>query len=213
MFHSFGVLMGMEKPKKTRINRRDIIELSVIVVIFLVIYLTGSQAEVFGKVQQVFLKTGIMNASELDELAYEKADLNFKLRDRGGRLLDVSELEGKTIFINIWATWCAPCVAEMPSINALRSKFKDDPNVHFLMISEDKDFNTAIKWIDKKGFDLPVHNLASRLPDMYETGYVPSTFVISPEGDVVVRHTGMANYNTRRFRKLLGKLSERTQAN
>lgn len=204
--------MNMEKPKKAKVTRRDIIELGVIVVIFLVIYLTGSQAEVFGKVQQVFLKTGIMNASELDEMAYEKADLNFKVRDENGELLDVSSLRGKTIFINIWATWCAPCVAEMPSINALRKKFKDDPNVHFLMISEDRDFNKAVKWMNKKGYSLPVHDMVGRLPDMYETGYVPSTFVISPEGEIVVRHTGMANYNTRKFRKLLGKLSERTKA-
>ncbi len=201
----------MEKPKKAKVTKRDIIELLVVVSIFAVIYLTGSQAEVFGKVQQVFLKTGAMNASELDEMSYEKADLNFKVKDRDGKIIDASKLKGQTVFINIWATWCPPCVAEMPGINSLREHFKDDPNVHFLMISEDKYIETAVKWVDKKGFDLPVHKMATRLPDIYETGYVPSTFVISPEGEIVVKHTGLANYNTRRFKKLLKKLSDRSQ--
>ncbi|MBO3697048.1 TlpA disulfide reductase family protein [Roseivirga sp. E12] len=197
----------MKKPKKASVTKRDIIELVIIVGVFAAIYLTGAQAEVFGKVQQVFLHTGVMNASELSEDAYEQANLNFKLTDRDGKTLDVKSLKGQTIFINIWATWCAPCVAEMPGINKLREHFKDDPNVHFLMISEDRDLETAIKWVDKKGFDLPIYKTITPLPDMYETGYVPSTFVISPEGEVVVKHTGLANYNTRRFRKLLGKLS------
>ncbi len=198
----------MKKQKKASVTKRDIIELVVILGIFATIYLTGTQAEVFGKVQQVFLHTGVMNASQLDEEAYERADLNFKLTDRDGNILDVSDLRGKTIFINIWATWCAPCVAEMPGINKLRENFKDDPNVHFLMISEDRDLQTAIKWVDKKGFDLPIYKTVTPLPNVYETGYVPSTFVISPDGEIVVKHTGLANYNTRKFRKLLSKLSE-----
>lgn len=198
----------MEKPKKAKVTKRDIIELVVIVSIFAVIYLTGSQAEVFGKVQQVFLKTGVMNASELDESSYQPADLNFKVTDRDGNVIDVNTLKGKTIFINVWATWCAPCVAEMPSINKLKKKLAEYPDIHFLMLSEDKKMETSVKWIDKKGFDLPIHKTVGRLPEMYETGYVPSTFVISPKGEIVVRHTGMANYNTKRFRKLLIKLSE-----
>jgi len=198
----------MKKPKKASVTKRDIIELVVIVGIFATIYLTGTQAEVFGKVQQVFLHTGVMNASQLDEKAYEKANLNFKLIDRDGKILDVKDLGGQTIFINIWATWCAPCVAEMPGINKLRENFKDHPNVHFLMISEDRDLETAIRWADKKGFDLPIYKTVTPLPNIYETGYVPSTFVISPEGEIVVKHTGLANYNTRKFRKLLSKLSE-----
>ncbi|MFY0594505.1 TlpA family protein disulfide reductase [Roseivirga sp.] len=201
----------MKKPKKAKVTKRDIIELTVIVSIFAIIYITGAQAEVFGKVQQVFLETGIVSASELDETAVFSADLDFKVTDRDGNIIDVSTLKGKTIFINIWATWCPPCVAEMPSINSLKKKLVDYDNIEYLMISEDRDMETAIKWVDKKGFDLPIHKTIGRLPDMYETGYVPSTFVISPKGEVVVRHTGMANYNTRRFRKLLIKLSEESQ--
>ena len=193
----------MEKTQKSKSRKRDLIELAVVLLIFAVIYFTGMQAEVFGKVQQAVLSTGIMNAGELDESVQKPADYNFKLIDENGDILDASTLKGKTIFMNIWATWCAPCVAEMPGINKLYAKLKDDPNVVFLMISEDKDFQTAKDWVAKKEFDFPIYKLTTRLPDMYETNVVPTTVVISSEGKVVVKKTGMANYNTKRFRKLL----------
>lgn len=197
----------MEQKKKKRISKRDIIELGVIVVIFATIYLTGSQAEVFGRVQQVVLKTGIMNASALDKEDFQPADYDFLLINETGETVDARDLKGKTVFMNIWATWCPPCVAEMPSINKLYANFKDNPNVAFIMISHDREFETAINWVKKKEFDFPIYQLKTRLPDIYETGVVPSTFVISPEGKIVVSNTGLANYNSRRFRKFMEKLS------
>jgi thiol-disulfide isomerase/thioredoxin len=194
--------------KKFKPTKRDIIELLVVATIFLVIYFTGSQAEVFGRVQQVFLKTGVVNVSLNDEDEFA-ADYNFRLIDSEGNKIDVRDLQGKTIFINMWATWCAPCVAEMPSINDLYNKIENKEDIVFLMISYDKDMRTARAWVKRKGFDFPVYQLASPLPDMYETGVVPSTFVISPEGKIVLSKTGMANYDTRRFRNFLNKMAEK----
>lgn len=194
--------------KKFKPTKRDIIELSVVAAIFLIIYFTGSQAEVFGRVQQVFLKTGVVNVS-LNEDETTSADYNFRLIDSDGNKLDVRHLQGKTIFINMWATWCAPCVAEMPSINDLYNKIENKEDIVFLMISYDKDMRTARAWVKRKGFDFPVYQLASPLPDMYETGVVPSTFVISPEGKIVLSKTGMANYDTKRFRNFLNRMAEK----
>lgn len=202
----------MAKDKNKKVNKRDIIELTVIVVIFAVIYLTGSQAEVFGRVQQVVLKTGVMNVGELDEEAHIQADYDMKLIDPNGEILDLQSLKGKTIFMNYWATWCAPCVAEMPSIHGLYDKVKEDPNIVFLMISEDKQMSTATRWIKRKGFSFPIYKLASPIADVYETGVVPTTFVISPEGKIVVAKTGMANYDSRRFVKLMKRLSAKASS-
>jgi thiol-disulfide isomerase/thioredoxin len=198
----------MIDKKKLKPSKRDIIELSVVAAIFLVIYFTGSQAEVFGRVQQVFLKTGVVNVSVNDEDEFT-ADYNFRLIDSEGNKLDVRDLQGKTIFINMWATWCAPCVAEMPSINDLYNKIENKEDIIFLMISYDRDMRTARGWVKRKGFDFPVYQLASALPDMYETGVVPTTFVISPEGKIVLSKTGMANYDTRRFMKFLNKMADK----
>ncbi|GAB5526116.1 MAG: hypothetical protein Roseis2KO_39880 [Roseivirga sp.] len=202
----------MAKDKKKKVSKRDIIELAVIVTIFAVIYFTGSQAEVFGRVQQVVLKTGVMNVGELEEDAKLDADYDMKLVDTEGNILDLQTLKGKTIFMNYWATWCAPCVAEMPSIDGLYEKVSEDPNIVFLMISEDKKMSTARGWVKRKGFSFPIYKLASPIADVYETGVVPTTFVISPEGKIVVAKTGMANYNSRRFVKLMKRLAAKASS-
>jgi len=198
----------MEKKKKVKSKKRDLIELGIVLAVFAIIYLTGAQTEVFGKVQQAVLVTGVMNASAMDEADYVDASYDFKLIDPEGNITDANELKGKVIFMNIWATWCAPCVAEMPNINKLYGNVGDNPNIVFLMISHDKTMSKAVEWVKKKEFDFPIYQLYTRLPDVYETGVVPSTFVISPEGKVVVQKVGMANYNARRFRKFIIELAD-----
>ena len=104
----------------------------------LVLYATGAMPNVIGFVQKGVLKTGLMNPksemlaeysdfSQLDseknslqEGRYTKADYNFRLLDENGKVVNLSEFEGKHIFMNFWATWCPPCIAEMPSIIALQ---------------------------------------------------------------------------------------------
>ncbi len=61
------VALSMEKKKKVRTKKRDLIELGIVLAVFATIYLTGAQTEVFGKVQQAVLTTGVMNASAMDE--------------------------------------------------------------------------------------------------------------------------------------------------
>ena len=190
----------MKYKKKPRVAKRDVIELGVIGIVFLIIYLTGSQAEVFGRIQGLMLKTGIMNASvDLDKSA--EANLNFVLKDINGNEINAKSLEGKAVFINVWATWCAPCVAEMPSINKLYNKVKDE-DIHFLMISQDNSLEKAHKWVERKGFDFEVYS-APNLPKQFRTGYVPSTFIINSKSELVLTKTGLANYNTRKFEKFL----------
>lgn len=201
--------MLMKKDKKKRPGKRDIIELSIIILVFVVIYITGSQAEVFGKVQGALLKTGVMNVGMLDEEEYLNARYDFSLIDQDGNRLNAETLRGKTVFINMWATWCPPCVAEMPGINDLYNKIENKEDIVFLMISYDEEMSRARGWVKRKGFDFPVYQLTSTLPDVYETGVIPSTFVISPKEKIVVSKTGMANYDTRRFLKYLNKLAEK----
>ena len=90
----------MKGPKKKKPTRRDFIELAIILVVFAVIYLTGSQAKVFGKVQQAVLYTGIMNARELDEMAIKEANYNFKFTNESGQIVSAQTLKGKTVFMN-----------------------------------------------------------------------------------------------------------------
>jgi thiol-disulfide isomerase/thioredoxin len=130
--------------------------------------------------------------------------MNVQLRDPEGNIVSLSEFKGKVIFMNFWATWCPPCVAEMPAIDKLHEEMGDE--VAFVMLSRDQNFDTAVAFKEKKDYGLPIYELAGPLPAMYQSSALPTTFVIDAEGNLALTHKGMADYNTDEFKKFLNSL-------
>ena len=132
--------------------KKEFREISIVASIFLLLYFTGLHTEVAAFAQRVILTTGLITAdTDSDPTTYEDVDYNFKLKNLNGEFTDLSEYKGKVVFINIWATWCPPCVAEMPNIQSLYDKIEND-NIEFIMLSMDNSEEKAKKFIDKKGF-------------------------------------------------------------
>lgn len=199
----------MKNNKKT--IKRNIIEYGIIFAIFGGLYITGLHKEVIGFLQRGILATGLLNpgVDEREKLALNnnpQADFSMKLINSKGEKVAMEDLRGKVIFINIWATWCPPCVAEMPGINNLCNEVDKD-KVAFIMLSVDQDFQKAIDYNKKKGYDFEIYQLAGGLPAMYQTQSIPSTFVLNAKGKLVMTHLGMGDYNTRNFKKFLKKQS------
>lgn len=115
----------------------------------------------------------------------------------------LKDFEGKTIFLNFWATWCPPCIAEMPNIQALYEDLSDDEDIVFVMLSLDEDHDKARAFMERKEFTMPVYFLIGRQPGVYNSTVVPTTYVISRSGDIVVEKRGMAKYNTTSFKEFL----------
>ena len=80
-----------------------------------------------------------------------------------GSVKSLLSYSGKILFINIWATWCPPCRAEMPGIQDLYNEFENSSDIQFIMLSVDDDPNIAQKFIDNKNFTFPVNKLISLL--------------------------------------------------
>lgn len=125
----------------------------------------------------------------------------FTLINDKGESISTESLKGKTVFVNLWATWCPPCVAEMPSIDALYSQTSNEQNA-FLLISLDDDFETAKAWKAKKGFKAPIY-FTTELPELFQVGSIPTTFIFDKNGKIVFKAVGSKNYNTPRFQKLM----------
>lgn len=191
--------------------KREIIEWIVMIVVFLGLYLTGMHTQVIGTIQRVILAPGLIKP----EILYEEDQLNvsydFKLLDAQGKTVSFEEFKGKTIFLNLWATWCPPCIAEMPDINDLYGKM-DLNEVVFVMISRDDDFQKALNFTKKKEYDFPVYSLATRMPQVFESNTIPTTFIISPEGKIVAVRKGMAKYDSEEFRNFLIGLNKKSGA-
>lgn len=119
---------------------------------------------------------------------------NWPMETLNGKKVNLEDFRGKTIFINEWATWCPPCVAEMPSIEKLYNQLKDDKNVVFILVSNENR-ETVSQFLNKEGLDLPVMVTRANPPEMFAVRSIPTTFLVSPSGEIVLRETGSRKWH------------------
>jgi thiol-disulfide isomerase/thioredoxin len=175
--------------------------------IFLILRFTGALSGVAGFANTALMKTGMMDINA-DATKYDETfDYNFTIKNQEGKIIDVSQFKGKVIFLNLWATWCGPCVAEMPSIQSLYEKM-DKEKVVFIMMDWFEEPRQVSKFIKRKEFTFPVYHVNGDIPSQLSVPSIPTTFIISPQGKIVNKKSGTANYDTEEFKKLLEELSE-----
>jgi thiol-disulfide isomerase/thioredoxin len=125
-----------------------------------------------------------------------------QLLNESGEVIDLSSFKGKKVFINLWATWCPPCVAEMPSIQELYNQTRNS-NTEFVMISLDKNFDIAKKWALQKNYNLPLYYASGELPGELQVAGIPTTFIFDEEGNLIFNHVGSEDYSRPKFKKML----------
>ena len=131
-----------------------------------------------------------------------------KFKDAKGKEMSLADLQGKVVFLNFWATWCPPCLAEMPSVNKLYEQFKNDSDVVFLLVDADSDFAKAQAYMDRKNFKMPVYNVASSMPAALFAGSLPTTVVLDKKGRLSFKEEGAANYASDKFIAFIYQLKQ-----
>lgn len=135
------------------------------------------------------------------------ADLSgIKFEDKSGKTVDLGSLKGKVIFVNFWATWCPPCLAEMPSINKLYERYKRDKDVVFIMVDADSNLAKAQKYMDSRSYGMPVYSVASNIPENLFKGALPTTIVFDKQGRISYNESGAANYASSKFIEFIEQL-------
>jgi len=200
-----------ERKKKTN-WQREILFWGIFLLIASGLYFSGYHTNVIGKVQQVFLSTGIIKPDlpeNLDNLPAASREYYFV--DQENRMRSLHDFKGQAVFLNVWATWCPPCIAEMPSIAALYEEFSDNPDVAFLLVSVDEDFETAREFMQSRNMELPIYHFRNRSPDAFNSSVIPTTYVLTPDGRLAVKKEGMARYDTDEFKEFLYRISSENQ--
>ena len=176
----------------------------VMIGVFLILRFTGVVAAISYVTNSALMATGIMNATPTPPDAEKNFNYNFTLRDISGKIIDMKEFKNKTIFLNIWATWCGPCRYEMPSIHKLYQDVNHDKIV-FVMLSVDAaDHDLKVKnYIKENNFTFPVYRPDGMLPMQLDVSSIPTTFIISPEGKIVSKKVGAASYDNEEFKKFI----------
>jgi len=116
----------------------------------------------------------------------------FVLRDLEGTRWDLAELKGKTVVLNFWATWCGPCRAELPQLNAFA---RNNPDIVVLGLATDRAKGTLVRFARENELDFPILPAGhSRVTTDYNVTTLPTTVVIKPDGTIRTSHTGIALY-------------------
>ena len=130
-------------------------------------------------------------------------DYSWKLLRLNGEKVDLKDLEGRVVLINFWATWCPPCVAEMPSLDNLFEDYGAD--VEFVLVAHD-DPKRVSAFLARKDYDFPVFFEAGRPPGELRVESIPTTYLIDRNGHVRVKKIGAADWNSTAVRELLSEL-------
>lgn len=180
-----------------------------------VLYFTGWITPVMGGLQSLVLATGIFKPDIEAAASVADFDYNGLFTTVNGEPVSLSSYKGKTLFINLWATWCPPCRAEMPHIAELYKKVEGEENLEFMMIALDEDFEKSKKYIGDKRYPFPLFHASHGLNPSLQSQSIPTTLVVDPSGKIVFYHEGMSNFNTKAFQNFLlsfaRKLERRTK--
>ena len=127
---------------------------------------------------------------------------SFKVTAIDGSTINMADLKGKKVFVNLWASWCPPCRAEMPSIEKLYSKV-DKNKVVFVMLSLDDNFDKAKEFLKSNNLELPIYYPAEKLPELFNIEGIPATFIFNEKGELIKENNGGDNYDTSTYVELL----------
>ena len=156
---------------------------------------------------QVFLQKGVMLINkpsiEKKETLVKLTDYNWNLIDGTNTPYNLKEAKGNVILINFWATWCPPCIAEMPSLQKLYDDYNE--KVTFLFVTNEE-LNDITPFLEKKQYTFEVYRPVSNYPVAFDVTSIPRTFLIDKEGHIIIDETGATNWNSETVRNTIDGL-------
>lgn len=158
--------------------------------------------------------TSFLNEKTLAGQSTEKPVREFNLNDENMNIAlkgyngtpdtNLYDFRGKVVFLNFWGSWCPPCVAEMPSIQALyESKGKE---VAFVLITMKDRPEKFVPFLQEHQYSMPVYEANSLLPKVLIPGSFPTTYIIDKKGEVVKKEISSADWNAPEVHQLIDKL-------
>ena len=141
---------------------------------------------------------------------------DFQAEDLEGDLVSVADYAGRVVLLNVWATWCPPCLEEMPSMQRLYEEFSQD-DFEILAVSVDAPFGELDRggmpggqveaFAQRFGLTFPIlRDPEGRIQRVYQTTGVPETFLIGRDGIIYKKIAGGAHWDSQANRELVGRL-------
>jgi len=138
----------------------------------------------------------------------QPAEYNWTVLDLEDQPVSFAKYKGKTVFLNFWATWCGPCVREMPSIDGLaRDPKLEGKSIEFVCVSTDDDSESVKRFLKGKNLGMTFLRVQNgKVPPVYYSEGIPATFLIAPDGRIAATQVGSADWHEPRVIETLLKL-------
>ncbi len=128
----------------------------------------------------------------------------WQLTGTNGNPYGFTEAKGKVVFLNFWATWCGPCLKEMPDIQKLYDEYGD--KVGFLLVTQEETAKVNA-FLQKKDYALPIYFTDTEdIPKEIASKSMPTTYIIGKSGKIVLAETGAKDWNSEEVRAMLDVL-------
>ena len=175
------------------LNKNSVIGFLIGALISALIIIVGIYVYIQKQMNELSMPAGAIQLSPPEMPVETRVNLNWNLKTLSGTQINLeNEYEDKVIFINFWATWCPPCIAEMPSIEKLYQKFKD--RIGFACISNES-LSTIKEYKTRNKYSFTMYQSKMDIPKEFNLTIIPATFIISRDRIIAFKHEGPADWS------------------
>jgi thiol-disulfide isomerase/thioredoxin len=182
-----------------------------LLVLGLVLYATGYHVRVYSGLKNALIRTGIIAPRAVTAVDFEQVVLDpgalsgLRLIDELGNRGSLGDFGQEVLLINVWASWCPPCVVEMPGLNAL---YESEKEVGFVMITWDRTMEAARNYRDRNGYSFSIYKTEGKVPEPLKASSIPTTFILDKKDKTLYRRSGMIAFDDPEVRNFLSSLKE-----
>ena len=155
----------------------------------------------------VWIKSLVPPDSPSGSLQFLSAAPELPIFDKAGTRTDLAKEKGKIFIIHFWATWCPPCVEEIPALSRFWDKYRARQDIGLYAISVDKDWKTIDTFMQKNPSAIPLFlDPGAATARRFGTTQYPETYVVNDKGRVLFRVQGAVNWSDPEFRSRIDQL-------
>ena len=135
-----------------------------------------------------------------DNSKLKDSDYRWYMQSNEGENINLEQFKGELIFLNFWATWCPPCLAEMPSIQSLYEEYGE--KIRFIIVSRESP-EVIYEFVKTNGYTFPVYSQSVSEPEIFQSQSIPTSYLISPSGNIILKKKGAAKWDSKKIKDLI----------
>ena len=154
----------------------------------------GTEADVKTKLLVLDKEWKASHFNNLKKIVLDKPFPDFQIVDMNKKPLTAADLKGKVVLIDLWATWCKPCIEFFPYLHVIYDKYKDDKDVMFVILNtgSGNTFEDAFTWVNQnKNFTFPFYfDEDKKLSTKLDVNTIPTTFLLDKDSKIRFKKVG-----------------------